>query len=282
MRSIIPSRRQWAFTLIELLVVIAIIAILASMLLPALGNAKDTAKRIVCLSNIKQHGIAVVGYADDNEGFLPHLGSMESCGAGEINDQNFPYGNFFRVLGVLGYIGGKGETFGPHVSEFANMANGRWAINQCPSETATDFVSQGSGEFWSGNNSTLFDNEYMFTSYAVSVTISPYPCIPTWNDARFISHAKLYNPGVPTSDAFFLADGPNQVWGWQWPYFNATLDRTDGWFYSIGGPNEDHSYMFRHTQDTVANMLAADGHAEGRRAYIYGGTINYFNPFECQ
>jgi prepilin-type N-terminal cleavage/methylation domain-containing protein len=98
--TLIPKRRretsQDGFTLIELLVVIAIIAILASMLLPTLGKAKDKAKRTACFNNLRQVMICAHLYAEDWPDYFYYTSSISDDSA----PQSF-YPNYIRTLNTF-------------------------------------------------------------------------------------------------------------------------------------------------------------------------------------
>lgn len=106
-----PSPAGSGFTLIELLVVIAIIALLIGILLPALGSARDTAHRTVCLSNMRQLGLAAQLYAQDFNGQSMPAGRFETTrgprnAAGHLNTVNWAYlynrfGNRRKGTGLL-------------------------------------------------------------------------------------------------------------------------------------------------------------------------------------
>jgi prepilin-type N-terminal cleavage/methylation domain-containing protein/prepilin-type processing-associated H-X9-DG protein len=137
----VPAKRRRGFTLIELIIVIAIIAILSSILLPALSKAKARAQGITCLNNTKQLTMAWMIYADDHNGVLAYnLGwsttnlSMNLNWVNNVLDWNVVNSDNTNIAKVV-------ETgLGPYASKEVN-------IYRCPSDRVLSDVQRAAG--WS-------------------------------------------------------------------------------------------------------------------------------------
>ena len=123
------------FTLIELLVVIAIIAVLASLLLPALRNARDAARRVVCTSNLKQLGTSFHLYANDYGGSLPGRYRPSLSGPPNISWDDFLRPYFGSIPGDVIDAGVRNETYPGDELLLCSMDN-------VPQRNSADFVKR--------------------------------------------------------------------------------------------------------------------------------------------
>ncbi len=206
-------KRKSAFTLVELLVVIGIIALLISILLPALGKARFQAQVVACASNLNQIGLAAIMYVNDNKGYLPprFRGYLPAAANGNINSQGQGRIDYFKYstldkggqlkndpganIGALmagGYLGGKPFDWEPLISpnldpkvESLNWFPVRWDPGQTPSNLAlTDYYG-----------AYTFNPHWAWSSTGTKLMVTWYLKLQNLSPNKVLASDQLYDIG---------------------------------------------------------------------------------------
>lgn len=226
---------QAAFTLIELLVVIAIIAILAAMLMPALQQARESARTVDCLSNTKQCASSILAYTADHREFLPTATESD----GSVWTRNLLYHKYLQSSVLLCQT-----SVGMQTSTYARGRISAWnKLIRDPSLVTTHAVNEGTpyAHPCYGLNSFINNN----TTHGV-----------TWE-------GKFYVLRPTRKITLFKSPGKRLMLGDSYDRDNRNVGRILGSKY-VGVNKSSAGVLFAlHNGATVTNISWLDGHSSG-------------------
>jgi len=158
MRRWSRSSKRVGFTLVELLVVIGIIALLVSILLPALRRARLQAEFVQCQSNMRQLAIATIMYGNDNHGYfpVPPMGKYFWTYNGNPYDVALNWPHFFCGGEDIGTLWGPTPAYPARERVLAKYVDPYSMVWRCPGDTGSVFMD---GQFWDGGTGSYLFNE---------------------------------------------------------------------------------------------------------------------------
>lgn len=260
-----------AFTLVELLVVIGIIAVLIALLLPALNRARASSRQVVCLSQLRQIGNAMVMHAHEHRGYMQIAGQIVSPGGatsdgmGDSTRSRYSYykdGALFRPLNLVGaiapYVGQAIRTDGKD-NMLADINTGMvLKIFQCPSDETPllGFTAKATG--WTGPT--------MYNSYGFNEAVLGWRDAPSGGadfDELRGNVARIKN----SAETFLMCDAiPRNhfVGGWLTIFAHnkgATLQEA---YFNYNDRAGDASMFDDTRHGGRINVMFVDGHGETR------------------